>query len=288
MMKLVYSAKSIENDDSLDLLRRDWKDTPISIYIIDATLQAPPTKNELLGMLVNELHRKKRKSKRFSKRKFASKKLKIMNKLKVPKAVYMSQSMVFFFIFVYLIMRSTSFNFTFWLIAAAIPVYYYEIQKNVNNFYNKKLKEHNIPYESDQQKEVRKREETVTKRVDSLMKSDKWDEENFERKYSYFEIVYSLIYYFFMSFFPGYIERQLDIFQQEHNKIQTQKRIRDKKRDFERRKKEMEETEKAKQDIKIKEERAKVESFIPQKPSAGKLRSLLLLLTCIYRRLTLE
>ena len=81
-------------------------------------------------------------------------------------------------------------------------------------------------------------------------------------RYSYFEIAYNLVFYFFMSFFPGYIDRQLDIFQREHNMLQSKKRLRDKKREFEKRKKEEEERKLAEEAKKLEDE-----NLSPTKPA---------------------
>jgi len=119
--------------------------------------------------------------------------------------------MIFFGIFLYICSSNMAFGFLFWVVLAMIPVYYFEVKKNVNEFYNAKNRELNIPYESDQQREAREREQTVQ------------DEEAHSRRYSCCEVLCYLVYYFVMSLFPGYIEKQLDIFQREHALLASQK-----------------------------------------------------------------
>mmetsp|Transcript_2424 Transcript_2424/g.3147 ORF Transcript_2424/g.3147 Transcript_2424/m.3147 type:complete len:132 (-) Transcript_2424:1860-2255(-) len=131
--------------------------------------------------------------------------------------------MIFFGIFLYICSSNMAFGFLFWVVLAMIPVYYFEVKKNVNEFYNAKNRELNIPYESDQQREAREREQTVQRRVDQMRSSGRWDEEAHSRRYSCCEVLCYLVYYFVMSLFPGYIEKQLDIFQREHALLASQK-----------------------------------------------------------------
>ena len=136
-----------------------------------------------------------------------------------------------------------------------IPFYFLEVKKGINDFYDKKLRELNIPYETEQQIETKTREQIANNLVENTMKSHRWNEESFERKYSTVEVAKSLIYYFFASFFPGYIDKQLDIFQREQKLLQSKKRIRDRKREIEEeRLKAEEEKQKAKKEIEKEEE----------------------------------
>ena len=95
------------------------------------------------------------------------------------------------------------------------------------------MREHNIQYDSDMTIETKKREEIVKNRIHEMKNSSRWDSENYTHRYGFFESIILLIYYFFMSFFPGYIEKKLDIFQREHNLLQAEMRIRNKQREFE-------------------------------------------------------
>ena len=128
-----------------------------------------------------------------------------------------------------------------WITNIIIIVYYHEVKRNINEYYTKILREHNIQYESDLQLETRHREEAVKNRVQEIKISNRWNNEEYTYRYTFIETIFYLIYYFFMSLFPGYIEKKLDIFQREHNLLQAEKRIRDKQREFEAKKKAAEE-----------------------------------------------
>lgn len=184
----------------MTFLRYNWKEVPIIIYIMDRniTLPAQPEENKKENDVAEE--RKKRKKKRFSKKRAERKKQKMIAKLTLPKSVFFSQTLIFMGFFLYMIMSANTLNFVFWVITFTIPFYYFEVKKNINEFYNKKMREFNIPYESEKQLEIKEREQEVNNRIQTIMQSKRFDEENFEPIYSYLETAYYLIYYFFASF----------------------------------------------------------------------------------------
>jgi hypothetical protein len=243
-MRLVYNANVIKDQDSMDALRSNWKEKLNIIYVIDDNLKYPTTEEvakTFEDAMKSVSDKKKLRQKKKDKKKYEEKKKKIYKKLRIPKSVYFSQSTFFLLLFIYLMWTHSNYNFIFWIVVWAIPFYYSEVKKNINEFYNKKLRELNIPYESDSQKEIREREEYVKKRIENHVTSGKWDEEKLERKYSIIETISSLIYYFIMSFFPAYIEKQLDIFQREFNLLESKRRMREKRREYERKMEEEEE-----------------------------------------------
>jgi hypothetical protein len=243
-MRLVYNANVIKDQDSMDVLRDNWKEKPNIIYVIDDNIRYPTTEevNETFEHAMKSVQDKKKlRQKKKDKKKKEEEKVKIYKKLRLPKSVYFSQSTFFLLLFIYLMWTHSNYSFIFWIVVCAVPFYYSEVKRNINDFYNKKLRELNIPYESESQKEIREREEVVKKRIENNVNSGKWDEEKLERKYSVIEIAASLVYYFVMSFFPAYIEKQLDIFQREFNMLDSKKRMREKRRDYEKRIQEEEE-----------------------------------------------
>jgi hypothetical protein len=199
---------------------------------------------------------------RFNREKEERKLKKVIKSIGIPKSLFIPHSVIIFISLLFMLPQRTSERFTFLIVTLMIPAYYYKVKKSIDNYYNKKLREHNIPYENEAQKEQRNRQETVEQRIQRMMKGTKWDEEEYNRKYSWWEIIWNLIYYFFMSFFPGYIERQLDIFQREHNLLESKKRIRDKKREYQRRLEEQ----RAKEQMEMQE---KQDTFVRQEPSQG-------------------
>lgn len=126
------------------------------------------------------------------------------------------------------------------------------------------MRELNIPYESDSQKEHRFREEEAQKRLEKNMSSTRWNNESLEKKYTIFEILTGLVYYYVCSLFPDYIDRELDIFQREYNMIETKRRIRELKRQAEIRRKEAEDKIKEEQKL-IEEHDRKNLAFVPKK-----------------------
>ncbi|CAI2374803.1 unnamed protein product [Moneuplotes crassus] len=276
-MKLVISAKSVHDGDSMDeLLKKNWKESPITLYIIDPNM-TPPAKEEpnssiFKAMKVISDHHDEQKKEEEAK-KVEERKKENMKKITLPRSIYFPHSCTFLFVFLFMMFNNANTTFMFSLVLVALPYLYFEVKKNINAFCDKKLRELNIPYESESQREARVREQAVHERIKANACKPSWDEEELERKYSWPETIKGLIYYFFASFFPDYIEKELDIFQREYELLQTKKKIREKKRDFERRKKELEE--KKMQDIRdkmkvdVQQELSKTLSTPVQQPSMG-------------------
>eukprot|EP00343_Euplotes_focardii_P003160 CAMPEP_0205811510 /NCGR_PEP_ID=MMETSP0205-20121125/15714_1 /ASSEMBLY_ACC=CAM_ASM_000278 /TAXON_ID=36767 /ORGANISM="Euplotes focardii, Strain TN1" /LENGTH=270 /DNA_ID=CAMNT_0053090761 /DNA_START=143 /DNA_END=952 /DNA_ORIENTATION=+ len=269
-MKIVISAKELRDHDLLDaILKKDWKESSITVYILDESMKmpTPEEKNSKIEKAMNALADHDRdKIKEKKEKKKEEEKKKTYKKLKIPKSLFVTQHMIFFIIFIFMIWSNTSFNVVFWIVMGSLPYYYFEVKKNINEFYDKKLRELNIPYETESQKEIRIREEIVKKRIEDNSKSERWDEETLEKKYSLIEIVSGLVYYFFASFFPGYIDRQLDIFQREHDLLESKKKLRDRRREFERKKREQEEKIRKEQE-ENKQNKQNVKNTYPHQPS---------------------
>ena len=279
-MKIVIAAKPLHDGDILDeLLKKNWKESPITVYIIDNNLTIP-SKTEINHKLANAVkilaehaleeknEKEKKKKEEENKRKEEEKKKKreekkqIYKKLMTRKLLFLIKFMAFFSISMFTLWSYTNFQVVYWIVFFTIPFYYFEVRNN-------------IPDENENQNEMRIREEIAMKRIEENSKSPSWDEENMERKYSWCETITGLTYFFFTSFFPGYIDRQLDIFQKEYNSLQSKKRIREKRREFERKKKEaLRKKEKAMEKARKEAEEKKTKlldslNSFPQQPSPG-------------------
>ena len=249
-MKILYSGRCIEDEDSMDCLRKNWKLVPITMYINDPNMKVKPDQMLKTDKSSRENLKDRKRRKRVRKAKLREEKLKnkILNNLSLPKSIFVTH-LIFLFTIMYLTNGILPFSYFFWIL------YYYEVRHKIINFYNKKLSENNIPYETDQQIETNEREKAAQDLMQASIDSEKWNEENYCREYTYYEITSALVYYFFASFFPAYIERQLDIFQKQHNLLQSQKRIRDRKRELEAKK--QQEKEQAEEIVRILEEHDK-------------------------------
>jgi len=277
-MKIVVSGKELKDHDLLEEnFRKDWKENPITVYIVDKNLSMPqkenPSDKVIMAMKALAEHEKAKAEKKRQKKREEEKK-KIYKSLRIPKSLFFSHSTVTFVIFLFMIWNNTSFNFLFWFTFGSLIHTYYEMTKNINNFYDKKMRELNIPYETESQKEIRIRDEMVKKRIKESTESQNWDKENYERKYSLWETISGVIYYFFASFFPSYIDRQLDIFQKEYNLIQSRKRIMKRRKEFERKKAEEKEKKMKEANERVNQEEEKIikHSVIntyPHQPSKG-------------------
>ena len=241
-MRLIFHAKTIENEDSLELLAKSKRGTP-TIYIIDSTITIPNQKeNEEVKVEKDQVKEENKKpeepkvrmiKKRVSKRKQARIREEFMKKLELPKSLFLTSSLFYFSIFLFFIQSSLTNWSLMWIINFFIIIYYREVKENIKEYYIKIMREHNIQYDSELTIETKKREEIVKNRIHEMKNSSRWDSENYTHRYGFFESIILLIYYFFMSFFPGYIEKKLDIFQREHNLLQAEMRIRNKQREFE-------------------------------------------------------
>lgn len=181
-----------------------------------------------------ERHRRRRV--RRAKRKERQLKEKVIKELSIPKSVFFTPSIFFIGVFMYMFWHNVNGRIFFWTIFLSIPYYYYDVKGKITEHYYKVLRKNNIPYETEQQKENRLREAQANLNFENSASSKYWDEENFCRRYTCLEVIRALIYYFFASFFPAYIEKELDIFQKQFNLMDSKKRLRDKKREYEARK----------------------------------------------------
>jgi hypothetical protein len=122
------------------------------------------------------------------------------------------------------LLKMEAYKFLWFLIMLAIPFYYIEVRKHVVQFYERQMRNLNIPYDTEAQQALRELNDSAKEELSKHKHGPNFDHKKFERKYSLPEKVFYLVLYFMCSLYPPWIERKLEILRLMH---QIQEKARD-------------------------------------------------------------